>query len=261
MQADYPDRPAYFAQRFIRLMVKSAAAQHIGTDAFALLSVVATTEDARRYAGPVAYYNEQLMALVGFGSKKRLVAARRRAIHAGWLSYRPGGKGIAGLYYVKIPQELTTIPDGPSDESGEIRRSVSERKAEREIDQKTISRFDSEPKRTPKRNGKGAPYKPSPIPIPKESANAYLREFAELWSLIPKKRDKQAALKAYRSARRCYTAEHIRELAEAYYSQSVDPQFLKYPASFLRKCLDDDPSEWQESASRPELRPFERARV
>lgn len=253
----YPRRPSFFAQRFIRVMVKSAAAQHIGTDAFALLSVVSSTEDARRYTGPVAFYNEQLMALVGFGSKKRLVSARSRAINAGWLQYRRGGKSKAGLYFVTIPDELVGIPDGPSDESGELCRSDTEPQAERKGDQETVCRSDTEPKRTPKRNGKGTPYVPSPSSNPKEPANAYLREFADFWNLVTKKRDKQAARTAYLSARRSYTAEHIRKLARAYYSQTVDPQFLKYPATFLRQCLEDDPAEWKTERNRPELQSFE----
>lgn len=144
MLPSYPRRPAYFAQRFIRLMVKTAAAQTIGTDAFALLAVIVTTEDARRYTGPVAYYNEQLMPLLGFGSRKRLVAARDKAIEAGWLFYSQGGKGVAGLYFVNIPKGLEQIPDGASDESGELCRSDTELKAERQTDVETVCRSDTE---------------------------------------------------------------------------------------------------------------------
>lgn len=150
-------------------MVKTAAAQTIGTDAFALLAVIVTTEDARRYAGPVAFFNEQLMMLLGFGSRKRLVAARARAIEAGWLDYSVGGKSVAGLYFGCIPSELEQIPDGPSDESREICRSNTERKAERQMDQETICRSDSELNGGAMRNGKGTSYKPNPNPNPKET--------------------------------------------------------------------------------------------
>ena len=165
----YLKRQPYFSQRFIRLMVKTAAAQTIGTDAFALLAVIVTTEDARRYTGPVAYYNEQLMPLLGFGSRKRLVAARDKAVGAGWLFYSPGSKGVAGLYFVNIPIGLEQIPDGPSDESAELCRSDTELQTERQMDLPAVCRSDTELKGGAVRNGKGTPYIPSPIPNPKET--------------------------------------------------------------------------------------------
>lgn len=124
--ADYPTNRADhklnglggpYAQRFTRLLIKQAAAQSISVEAFALLTVVVATEDAKRYRGPVAFYNEQLMMLLGFGSKERLVKARERAIEAGWLHYQAGAKSRAGLYFVDIPKGLAGIPDNPVDES------------------------------------------------------------------------------------------------------------------------------------------------
>jgi hypothetical protein len=165
----YPIRPKYFSQRFIRLMVKSAAAQTLTTDGFALLTVVVATEDARRYASPVAFYNEQLMMLLGFGSKKRLIAARAKAIAAGWLAYQAGGKGVAGLYYVQIPPELEQIPDGPSDESSGKCGSESELQTELKTEPQIVCSSESEPKGVPMRNRKGTPYIPSPNPNPKET--------------------------------------------------------------------------------------------
>ena len=120
MSDSYPKREPFYAHRFVRLITKTAAAQHIGPEACWLLSIIAHQEDAIHYRHPIRYWNEQLGALCGFGSRKRLVSARRRAVDAGWLVYREGGKGRPGVYWVEIPPEYQDLPDGPCDESGEI---------------------------------------------------------------------------------------------------------------------------------------------
>lgn len=48
----YPLRAPFHAQRVIRAMTKTAAAQEIGTAGFALVALVACQEDAKRYAAP-----------------------------------------------------------------------------------------------------------------------------------------------------------------------------------------------------------------
>ena len=111
----YPTRERYFANRFVRLLAKTCAANDIGCDAFALLVNVAMTEDVKRYSAPVTYTNEQLMPICGFGSKDRLGRARERAIAAGWLHYEPGRKGCAGRYWVLIPSHFIELPDGCTD--------------------------------------------------------------------------------------------------------------------------------------------------
>ncbi|HBE71130.1 MAG TPA: hypothetical protein DDW52_23530 [Planctomycetaceae bacterium] len=70
-------------------------------------------------------------------------------------------------------------------------------------------------------------------------------EFDEFWGAVTKKKDKTAARKAYKVARRFFGAEHILTMARAYYSQSSDSRYLKHPATFLRQCLEDDPADWQ----------------
>jgi len=222
MLPSYPKRPPYFAQRFIRLMVKTAAAQTIGTDAFALLAVIVTTEDARRYTGPVAFYNEQLMPLLGFGSRKRLVAARHNAIDAGWLFYLQGGKGFAGLYFVNIPRELEQIPDGASDESGELCRSDTELKAEQQTDRETVCRSDTELKGGAMRNGKGAPYIPSPNPSPKESRSRPSR-FDAAQVELPESLDSDAFKAAW-----CEWCEHRRELRKPLTATSTKQQLRDF---------------------------------
>lgn len=115
----YPPREQYFAQKFIRRLVKSAAAQEIGVDAFALLVVVATTEDAKRYSGPVTFYNGQLLPLLGFGKWERLDRARDAAVKAGWLHYAPpqSGHRQPGAYWVLTPGYAAELSDSPVDES------------------------------------------------------------------------------------------------------------------------------------------------
>lgn len=113
----YPAREPFFAHRFVRVLTKSAAVQELGTEAAWLLTVVAHQEDAKRYSGPVTYWNEQLMPLCGFASKGRLVRARERAVAAGWLHYEPGAKGQPGRYWCQIPESQQSLTDGPCDES------------------------------------------------------------------------------------------------------------------------------------------------
>lgn len=109
-------RPAYFANRVLRLATKTALAQHIGTDAFALLCVIAMTEDARRYRGAVVFWNEQLLPLVGFAKWERLDRARKALIDAGWLAYEAGGRHRPGRYRVTIPHDLEDVGDTAVDE-------------------------------------------------------------------------------------------------------------------------------------------------
>lgn len=115
----YPEnRPPFFAQRYIRLMTKTCAAQEIGTSGFALCAAVACQEDAKRYSGPVTYFNGQLLPILGLSKWKSLNNARQAAIDAGWLFYSPSplGQHKAGRYWVTIPSEAGELPDGNCDE-------------------------------------------------------------------------------------------------------------------------------------------------
>jgi len=110
------EKPPFFANRFLRLLTKSAAAQDLGPESCWLLAVIATQEDVIRYSRPVTFYNAQLMPLCGFGSPKRLVAARSKAVDLGWLLYEQGGKGVPGKYLVTIPLEYRGGADAGCDE-------------------------------------------------------------------------------------------------------------------------------------------------
>lgn len=131
---EYPNRKRFFANRFVRLLTKTAAAMQIGPESCWLLCIISQLEDSKRYTGPVLFWNEQLMTLCGFGSRKRLVTARNRAVEAGWLHYERGHKSKAPRYWVLIPPQFEKLPDGPCDETpdeyGHILRSDSGRNSE-----------------------------------------------------------------------------------------------------------------------------------
>ena len=61
MTAAYPKRQTHFAHKLVRLMLHSCAAQEIGADGFLVVAAIAHAEDAKRYSGPVTYWNEQLL--------------------------------------------------------------------------------------------------------------------------------------------------------------------------------------------------------
>lgn len=134
MAAKYPKRSTHFAHRFVRLMMKAVAAQEVGPDGFCLLSAIAMTEDAKRYRGPVVFFNQPLMAVCGFTSEKVFFRVRQRCIDAGWLVWFPGKKGVAATYWVAIPEQFRDVQDGPVDEvtselqsdAGSMRESCGE---------------------------------------------------------------------------------------------------------------------------------------
>jgi len=112
--SSYPNRPKFFAHRFVRVLTKTCASQEIGCEAFCLLTIIAHTEDAKHYSGPVTYWNEQLMPICGFGGKDRLVRARKKAVDAGWLHYEPGSKAKAARYWTLIPDKFSQLDDAPN---------------------------------------------------------------------------------------------------------------------------------------------------
>jgi hypothetical protein len=112
----YQPREPFFANKAIRLMIKTCLPNDIGTDAFALLVVVAQTEDAAHYRRPVTFFNGQLMPILGIKSPHSLIRARARAIDSGWLAYEQGGRGVPGKYWILIPKHAAGLDDSPVDE-------------------------------------------------------------------------------------------------------------------------------------------------
>ena len=186
-----PKRPAFFACKFGRLLTKTAAAMTIGADACWLLTIVSLQEDSIKYARPVNYWNEQLQTLCGFGSKKRLVTARTKAVEAGWLKYTSGSRTRPGTYQVKLPDGIKLSEDGPCHESDlqvDVDQGVTNRNGKvnpkggqigtandssgnesERIDSPTGN--DSEPLERSIRNGKSAPSIPTPNPKKRRSTS------------------------------------------------------------------------------------------
>lgn len=191
----YPRREAFFAYRFCRLLTKCCAAQDIGSDVCWMLAVIAHQEDAKRYSGPVTYYNEQLMPLCNFGSHAKLIRCRDRAVAAGWLHYEGGGKGRAGRYWVLVPPQYGAISDSPIDEDDLKCASKMEAqngcasKIEAQVEAQRAAQVEAQPERNGKR--KCQPSYPIPDPSPdslssgddeKKPPPMEPKEFLERWN-------------------------------------------------------------------------------
>ena len=125
--AAYPKRPSHFAHKVTRLLAKTGAASEIGAHAVLLVVVIVHAEDARRYTGPVTFFNDQLYEALGVSKWKTLNDARRKAVEAGWIIYwaPPQGKRQAGTYQAAIPQQFDGMGDSAIDE-GAGQESVSD---------------------------------------------------------------------------------------------------------------------------------------
>lgn len=205
--SDYPRRDKYFANRFCRLLTKSAVAQEIGPTACWLLTVVAHQEDSKRYIGPVTYYNEQLMPLVGAAGNDSFALARSKAVGSGWLHYEKGAKGVPGKYWVTIPPQYEILSDAPCDESDSLLNQ--ERKRD------SFPNQERKPGRNRKETRKENPSLPNlSLSLSLEesspdgdgdsrntkSKNTYSTEFEEFWTVYPIKPAKFEASKAYAKA-------------------------------------------------------------
>ena len=116
----YPKRSAFFAHNYTRIITKTCAAQEIGAEAALLCVVIAHLEDAKRYTGPVTFFNEQLYPLLGIRTWDRLKRTREAAIEAGWLYYEEPARGSRkpGVYWATIPDHLDGIGGEFLDEQG-----------------------------------------------------------------------------------------------------------------------------------------------
>lgn len=121
-EAQYPERPKFFANKVIRLVLKTCAAQEIGAQGAMLIVAVAATEDAARYRRAVTWYDGQLMPLLGIESDKTLRTIRAKCVESGWLHYEPGCRARPGRYWVTIPVYADDLGDEPTDEGTEIHR-------------------------------------------------------------------------------------------------------------------------------------------
>lgn len=102
----YPARPPVFPLKLQKLLLREKVARTIEAAGCWLLAAVASAEDDDGCRGPVAFWNDQLAALIGGVSEPTLMRVRRKCVDAGWLRYTPRHRRD-GLYFV-------TIPDGYS---------------------------------------------------------------------------------------------------------------------------------------------------
>ena len=253
MTAKYPNRPPFFANRFCRLLTKSAAAMEIGPEACWLLSVIAHQEDVCRYSKPVAFWNEQLKSVCGLKGSSRLSRVRRSAIDNGWLHYDPGSKSKPGKYWVLVPNGVSLDDDSPTCESGLPSQNGMANHVEARLPSQNGKATQTKP------DGKPSPFIPTPSPIPKGPRFCYPDDFQEFWKVFPsgRKSGKKEALKAWKKAIADVAPTDIIESAKEYASSDVGRgEFVKSPAAWLNQgCWDDDREAWKDKRKQESATP------
>lgn len=94
-----PDRPQFYAIKYLQWLIESGASMDCGPDTMALLVAVVMMEDQLRYSRAPNFYNEQLVRAAGFGSEPPMISARKRAERLGLLVYIAGAKRRPGVYF------------------------------------------------------------------------------------------------------------------------------------------------------------------
>jgi hypothetical protein len=92
-----------FMVKFLKTLFDAEASHELTPNAIGLLTCIVAREDDSFYQRPVLLFNEHLQSLTGL-TKHTLPSARDSAVNRGWLHYRPGGKGFAGVYWTIIPE-------------------------------------------------------------------------------------------------------------------------------------------------------------
>lgn len=288
LRPKYPKREPFFAVRFCRLLAKRTVANEIGPDACWLLSVIVMTEDARRYAGPVTYFNGQLLPVCGFGSENKLIRSREKLIDSGWLHYEPGGKGYPGKYWVQVPAGMK-CDDSPIDEGVPMQLSLQNGganggHAEGEVKDKrgasgcpsTLTLFPGPTPNTPPSPSEGEPASPGEssndsggCESPKKTRQTLSKaktapspeRFEEWWALYPRKEKKPKAQIAFAKAVRNLSATHGTEEAAVDFlieqtrlfaksTRGQSGQYCPHPATWLNdESFNDDHKEWNRSGS------------
>lgn len=104
--ADYPvGRKSFFCVKYINYALDSAAAMEVGAIGVLLLIAVVQREDSRRYGSAPKFWNRHFTDRLAI-SEDSLARTRKKCIDAGWLHYERGGKSVAGLYWVTLPQHV-----------------------------------------------------------------------------------------------------------------------------------------------------------
>lgn len=178
----YPQRPAYFAHKFVRKLSKSAAAMEIGPEACWLLTVIAFQEDSCRYKRAVMFWDQGLAALVGLGSERTLSRCREKAVEAGWLHYEAGRRRVPGRYWVLIPEHAEVFDDSPIgvDESSFLGTRAEKPPSNR---RESVSAAAEQLTEQPPTDCRTFIPVPSPNPIPEEKTHTQAEQ--QNWKDIP----------------------------------------------------------------------------
>ncbi len=269
----YPQRESHFAHRLVRLMLRTCAAQEIGSDGFLLVTAVVHCEDSKRYTAAVTYWNEQLMTTLGFGSKGKLDRARRRAVEHGWLHYEPGGKGRVGKYWGTMPERFEDLPGTPIDDGEAPFQALSSPPVDRQTAFLSTSGPTNGRQTGDKRETNGRqtgenrtttgplsclPLNPNPGPGPKKIPPKTEAAFAEWWEHYPKKSGKDDARRRWGEAVKRIAAEEGSTPTEAREallnsvkifarSDKAKGRWCWHPATWLHQGhYNDDPETWKE---------------
>jgi hypothetical protein len=274
------DKKSHHAHKLCRLLTKLAIANEIGPEATLMLMVIAHTEDAIWYSGPVTFWNQELQTICGLKSTGRLIRAREKAVDGGWLIYEKGAKERPAKYQTRIPDRYRHIPDvavGDQATSGmECTRNMEE----------NPERIRKESDKNPKSCGKESDKNPKtfnpvpvPVPVPKKRAKrtcvSYTEEFELFWKAYPPKRrtGKKSAAKAYAVAidqvkaesgiSQDEAAEALQAACERFAASAMgNSQYVPGPTPWLNQGRwNDAPESWDNNGESHETnkRPPERS--
>lgn len=261
------EKKSHHAHKLCRLLTKLAIANEIGPEACWMLTVIAHTEDAIWYSGPVTFWNPDLRVICGLRSEGRLARARARAVDAGWLIYVKGAKERPPKYRTQIPDRYKHLPDMAVGDQATSGEECSPKMVENAL------RMRKESVENPLRIRDPSFPVPVPVPVPKKRANrtsvSYSDAFELFWKTYPPRRrqGKKAAAKAYEIAidQACEpgptVAEAVDWLQAACERFAVSPlgksQFCPGPTPWLNQGRwDDAPESWQDLDDKPEQKGF-----
>lgn len=156
--AAYPStrKGTNFSQRFLIYAFRCGVIYEHGDAAFNLLALVSLTEGRRWYRGPVRFWRDHLLSILGI-DRNRLSAITKSLVRDGWLHYEKGAKGRAAVYWVLVPggdDEINDAPLGETDSDTDILHRKADRipdskRAESLTESVTHSKEYQEPKNPP----------------------------------------------------------------------------------------------------------------
>lgn len=266
--SDYPrerrGQRQIWANKLIRLLQKSCAANSIGIEACWLVTCIVLVEDAKHYSGPVTFWTGQLLPITGFQSWGRLDRARERAVEAGWLHYRGGTNRQCGIYWSLIPDAvLRAFNDSPVDE---VNHHNGDSDGDRNVIDPGLKRDDAVnllPVPVPEEEGASLPNSAAAITKQRTKAyavrTAYPKRFEAAWNAYPAIRRKnkgkafdqyQAALSRVAEAHSCdrskaaeWILHRVKEFAASHYGEKYAPEPERW---FRDDRFHDSPEAWQE---------------